>query len=226
MEAQTREANITMTTGSILVAVVFAALYVAFLVWYGGKGKPLSHAEVDALLAEIQKQAGRQEQAGGESPILQQFRDLTENDDGREYYMVNLLKFRKKALYPEGSSFGDDPLAANNRYSRAIIPLLLRHGGHPVFLGQVQGRFLHPTGADDWDQVGIVRYRSRRDMLKMAVEVAGSGVDIHKWAALEKTQVFPARPMVSLVFIRATVAGLLFAIAVLLHVFLNGLKFY
>ena len=42
-----------MTTGSILVAVVFAALYVAFLVWYGGKGKPLSHAEVDALLAEI-----------------------------------------------------------------------------------------------------------------------------------------------------------------------------
>ena len=53
MEAQTREANITMTTGSILVAVVFAALYVAFLVWYGGKGKPLSRAEVDALLAEI-----------------------------------------------------------------------------------------------------------------------------------------------------------------------------
>ena len=44
MEAQTREANITMTTGSILVAVVFAALYVAFLVWYGGKGKPLSRA--------------------------------------------------------------------------------------------------------------------------------------------------------------------------------------
>jgi hypothetical protein len=103
--------------------------------------------------------------------------------------------------------------------------LLLRHGGHPVFLGQVQGRFLHPTGADHWDQVGIVRYRSRRDMLKMAVEVAGSGVDIHKWAALEKTQVFPARSLVSLVFIRATAAALLFAIAVLLHVFLNGLKF-
>ncbi len=46
----------------------------------------------------MQKQAGRQEQADGESPILQQFRDLTQNDDGREYYMVNLLRFRKKAL--------------------------------------------------------------------------------------------------------------------------------
>jgi hypothetical protein len=103
---------------------------------------------------------------------------------------------------------------------------LLRHGGHPVLLGQVQGRFLHPVGAEDWDQVGIVRYRSRRDMLKMAVEVARKGIDIHKWAALEKTQVFPARALVSLAFIRATVAVLLVAIAVLLQVFLNGLKFY
>ena len=178
----------------------------AFLVWYGGRGKPLSDAEVDALLAEIQKRAGKQGQADGESPILQQFRELAKSDDGREYYMVNLLKFRKKALYPEGSSFGDDPMAANDRYNRAIIPLLLKHGGHPVFAGKVQGRFIHPGGADDWDQVAMVRYRSRRDMLKMAVEIAGKGVDIHKWAALEKTQVFPVKPLVNLIFIRATVA--------------------
>ena len=64
--------------------------------------------------------------------------------------------------------------------------------------------------------MAMVRYRSRRDMLKMAIEVAGKGVDIHKWAALEKTQVFPVRPLVSLVFIRATVAMMLFVIAALL----------
>jgi hypothetical protein len=33
-----------------------------------------------------------------------------------------------------------------------------------VFVGQVEGRFIHPDGADDWDQVAMVRYRSRRDM--------------------------------------------------------------
>jgi hypothetical protein len=60
--------------------------------------------------------------------------------------MVNLLKFRQKALYPAGSPFDNDPLAANGRYSRAIL-LLLKHGGHPVFLSPVQGRFLHPSGA-------------------------------------------------------------------------------
>ncbi len=63
----------------------------------------------------------------------------------------------------------------------------------------------------------MVRYRSRRDMLKMAVEIAGKGVDIHKWAALEKTHVFPVRPLVNLIFIRATVALILFVIAMLLY---------
>jgi hypothetical protein len=33
---------------------------------------------------------------------------------------------------------------------------------------------------------------------KMAIEIAGNGSDIHKWAALEKTQVFPVRPIISL----------------------------
>lgn len=167
-----------MSTEFIIIAFVFVLLYIAFLFWYGGKGKPLNAVEVEALLTEIKKRAGKQD-SQEESPILQQFRDLTQNDDGREYYMVSLLKFRKKALYPEGSSFGDDPLAANDSYNRAIIPLLFKHGGHPVFLGRVQGRFLHPEHVDDWDQVGMVRYRSRRDMLKMAVEIAGLGFDIH-----------------------------------------------
>lgn len=100
------------------------------------------------------------------------------------------LLFYFGAAVGASSSFGDDPLAANAHYSRVILPLLLKHGGHPVFLGPVQGRFLHPRGVDDWDQVGIVRYRSWRDMLKMATDVAELGVDIHKWAALEKTQAF------------------------------------
>ena len=207
-----------MSTELIITAIIFVLLYIAFLFWYGGKGKPLTAVEVEALLAEIKKRAGKQD-AEEESHILQQFRDLTQNDDGQEYYMVNLLKFRKKALYPEGSSFGDDPLTANDRYNRAIIPLLFKHGGHPVFLGQVQGRFLHPEHADDWDQVGMVRYRSRRDMLMMAVEIAGLGFDIHKWASLEKTQVFPVKPIVSLLFVRGIVAVILLIVMAVISLF-------
>lgn len=197
-----------MTTGSIVLVTVIGVLYTIFFIWYGGKGKPLSPAEVEALLREIQRRAGQSAQAN-EPDIFQHFRELTQNDDGREYYMVNLLKFRKKASYPAGSPFSDDPMAANARYNRAIIPLLLKRGGHPIFLGRVQGRFLHPTAVDDWDQVAMVRYRSRRDMLKMAADLAAIGADSHKWAALEKTQVFPVEPLLSLFFIRTAVAMLL-----------------
>lgn len=193
------------------IHLVLTVLYIIFLFWYGGRGKPLTQAEVESLLAEMKRRVGKEYQSD-ESPLLNQFRELTKNDDGREFYMVNLLKFRQKALYPAGTSFGDDPLAANARYNRAILPLLLKHGGHPVLLGLVQGRFLHPGGADDWDQVGIIRYRSQRDMLKMAIEVAKLGMDIHKWAALEKTQVFPVRPIFSLAIGR----GLVFTIFVIL----------
>jgi hypothetical protein len=203
-----------VTTGTIILTIVFVVLYASFLVWYGGRGKPLTQAEVESLLAEIKRRAGKEPQSD-ESPLFNQFRELTKNDDGREFYMVNLLKFRQKALYPAGSSFGDDPMAANDRYSQAIVLLLLKHGGYPVFLGGVQGRFLHPDLADDWDQVGMVRYRSRRDMLKMAIEIAGRGVDIHKWAALEKTQVFPVRPIVNLFLIRVLAGMALFSFLLL-----------
>jgi uncharacterized protein (DUF952 family) len=206
-----------MPAETIILPVIFILLYIAFLFWYGGRGKPLSQAEVDALLLEMQRRAGKQVQVEAESPILQQFRELIKSDDGREYYMVNLLKFRKKAIYPAGSPYGDDPLAANDRYNRAVIPLLLKHGGHPVFDSLVQGRFIHPEAGEDWDHVAMVRYRSRRDMLKMAVEIAGLGVDVHKWASLEKTQVFPVKPLFNPNLIRVMVAIILFAVAILIH---------
>lgn len=153
-------------------------LYLAFWLWYDGRGSPLSAAEIESLLAEIKRRAGRQTQGEG-SALLQQLRELGGNDDGRDFSMVNLLKFRQSALYPQtalspsGTPYGDDPLAANNRYNRLIVPILLKHGSHPVFMGQVQGRFIHPGGGEDWDQVGIVRYRSRRDLLKWQPTLLG-----------------------------------------------------
>lgn len=196
-----------MQFAQLLSWVVFALLYLAFWMWYGGRGKPLSQAETKTLLAEMRRRAGKQ--AGDDAPLLEHFSDLAKSDDGHEFYMVNLLKFRQKAAYPPGSVFGDDPFAANQRYNKAIVPLLLKYGGHPVFLGQVQGRFIHPADVDEWDQVGIVRYRSRRDMFRMAMEMIDTGADIHKWASLEKTQVFPVAPLLHLAFVRGIVAAIL-----------------
>ncbi len=201
----------------LVLCLLAVLLYAAFLLWYGGRSKPLSEDEVKCFLAELQQRAAKQGRAEEVERVLQEFRTLASSDDGREYYMVNLLKFRRQALYRSGSPYNDDSLAANRRYDRAIIPLLIKHGGHPVFAGQVQGRFIHPAGTDDWDRVAMVRYRSRRDMLKMALEVAEKGIDMHKWASLEKTQVFPVRPLIHLPALRLAVALILVGIALLPH---------
>ncbi len=191
---------------TLIIAVIFLALYGLFLLWYGGRGKPLTEDEIETFLAEIRARAG----GSNEQPepiLLTNLRALTAKDDGRAFYMVNLMRFRKQAAYPADSGITDaDALAANARYNRAIIPLLLKRAGHPLFAGRVRSRFLHPDGADDWHQVAIVRYRSRRDMLKTVVELTGKNVDSHKWAALEKTQVFPVSLLIPLVAARLIAA--------------------
>ena len=74
-------------------------------------------------------------------------------------------------------------------------------------MAETQGRCIDFDGADDWDQVGIVGYRRRRNMLEFAIDLASQDQGGHKWASLEKTHVFPVRPVVDFVFVRGAVAG-------------------
>ena len=129
--------------------------------------------------------------------------------------MVNLIRYRAKAVYPPGWDYGDDPHAADTRYNRAVVPLLLKRACIPTFLGRSAGRFLAPEGVEHWDCVALVRYRSRRDFLDLCADLAKDRADIHKWAAIEKTQVFPVGVRFSLSVVRLVVAGIL-ALLVLL----------
>ena len=194
------------------IAASALALYVAFLVWYGGRSRPLSATEVDAALAVL----GRNAPAPGHEGLLDQLRTMLANDDGAEFVMHNLVRYRAKALYPTGHNFGDDPRAADRRYGRAIVWPLIRRACLPIFVARRSGSFIEPEGADQWHYIANVRYRSRRDFLQFAMEIERDEIAMHKWAAIEKTHVFPATPMVSLVLVRTTVAGLLALVAALL----------
>jgi len=170
----------------------------------------MTAVEADSLLERVRFDA----EAAGDPDVpdlLESTRDATRDDDGLEFIMVNLIKYRQKAVYPPGFSYGDVPLAADARYNRAVVPLLLKRASQPVFLGRSAGRFLAPDGADEWDCVVLVCYRSRRDFLSMCAELARSRADIHKWASIEKTHVFPVRAAFSLILIRV-IAGWMFAL--------------
>ena len=196
---------------TLLVVLVLVAVYAVFLAWYGGRGRPLDAGEslhyMNALTACCRTEQDRQ--------VLEQVRELVANDDGREFVMQNLVRYRARAQYPPGYSFDDDPRKADRRYGRAILWPLLRYGNHPVFIARRSGRFIEPDGVEPWHYVAMVRYRSRRDFLRFALRIERADIAVHKWAAISNTQVFPVVPLVSLIFVRGAVAVLLVLMGVL-----------
>lgn len=201
--------------GSLISVVLpLAVLYIAFLLWYGGRGKPLTREEIDGYLEELRARGSASAHPGGAR--LEDVERLVGGDDGREFVMQNLIRYREKALYAPGHDYGDSSRAADRRYGRAILPHLLRYGCVPVFVARRCGSFYEPEDAERWDVVAMVRYRSRRDFLRFASAITRDGIAVHKWAAIETTQVFPVRPMLSLIFVRVAVGVLLAAIGLLL----------
>ncbi len=194
-------------SSTLIIALPLLALYIAFLLWYGGRGKPLSEAELLQFERELGA-LGSDAQGHSASELV---RLLAARDDGREFIMHNLVRYRAKALYPSGHSYGDSARAADKRYGRAALWPMLRHGSVPVFLAKCSGRFIDGDDAPPWDYVAMVRYRSRRDFLRFAVAIESRDIAIHKWAAIEQTYITPLKPLASLFFVRSAV-GVVFAL--------------
>jgi hypothetical protein len=148
---------------------------------------------------------------------------LIEGDDGDEFIMVNLIKFRAIATYPSGSQWVDDtdPMLADSRYGEAVLPMLLERGSLPILTSSVNGKFINDGGDNEWDVVALVRYRSVRDMLDMMLEMSTMDIIDHKWAAIERTHVFPVKPRLSLISLRLILAMTLVLIAVFTTYLLN-----
>ena len=189
-------------TLALAIAIPLLAVYGLFLVWYGGRGQPLSPAEIDQFMKELGAHTT-------DEAVLQELQTLIAGDDGKEFVMQNLVRYRPKALYPPGYDYGDDPRAADRRYGKAVIGPLLRNGSLILFIAKRTGTFIEPEGADAWHYVAMVRYRSRRDFLRFALETQRDDIFVHKWAALEKTHVFPVKPLISLFPVRFIAASAL-----------------
>ena len=189
IRAHTAQNFLAMAKGLWLVLTL---LYAAFLYWHQNTELPLLPEDVDMYINALK--ANRRENDGndGGHDMLHSLRTLAKKDNGKEFYMVNLIKFRPKAKYPAGyEALGDDTAQANMRYNQAVVPELLRRGSYPVFAADVVGDFVSTNVSEQWDHVIVVRYRSRRDMLDMALALQAQDGAVHKWAAIEHTHIFP-----------------------------------
>lgn len=176
----------------------FGSIYGLFLFWHRRWfSKPLTEAEVNDHFAQFKENPTA---APLDSEGEANARAFFLSDDGRPFYMINLMRYREKAVYPESFQLkvetGEE---ANALYTKAVIQELLKRGCYPVFHGRKLANMMSAgAGTDFFEEVAIVRYRSRRDLMDMAASPAFQAAEPHKWASMERTVVVPARKIILL----------------------------
>jgi len=108
------------------------------------------------------------------------------NDPGPDgpIVMVNLLKFRDKAAYKDGSNPEMSGQEAYAQYGAAVVPLIQKHGGRIIYAGPVT--FLTIGVADEvWDQVALAEYPNRGALAAMSMSEEYQAISHHRDAGLK-----------------------------------------
>ena len=189
--------------------------YGAFRLWYDNWSGPLKPAEIDTFLAQM---AGRFEATGNSPDVLRAFLAA---DDGREFVMLNLVKAQLDPVEDPQTGQMVQGFELLKRYSKRFMPVLFRNGGHPGIVGRKVGGYVDAWNTEPdpgWTVFGLMRYRSRRDMIKLVMDPAFMAGHPDKLLGTLATFSFPTQRVLSFyVGPRVTVALALAVIAALSH---------
>jgi uncharacterized protein (DUF1330 family) len=97
--------------------------------------------------------------------------------------MVNLLKFKDKATYPDGRDLDLSGRDAYSRYGAGVVACLAKVGGRVVYSGPVSGILLGDV-EEMWDAVALAYYPSPQAMLQMVALPEYQAIEIHRYAGL------------------------------------------
>lgn len=114
-------------------------------------------------------------------------------DDGA-FVMVNLLKFKEKAEYEDGSDADLTGAQAYARYGAAVQACLAAVGGRQVYAGPVTGILLG-TVEELWDMVALAEYPSLTAMQAMIGSPEYQAIEHHRKAGLAGQLNIRTRPV-------------------------------
>ena len=117
-------------------------------------------------------------------PNETQLKEFNEQKEDKPIFMVNLLKFKKLAQYPDKRETNLTGQEAYAIYGKEVVEHLAKVGGKPIFGGNVE-RLMLGEVEDLWDQVAIAMYPSRKAMLEMISDPDYIESAQHRVAGLE-----------------------------------------
>jgi uncharacterized protein (DUF1330 family) len=100
--------------------------------------------------------------------------------------MLNLIRYRDRALYPEGHSHAARNLTgaeAYAEYGRTSEPIFTRLGGKTVWRGKMEAMLTGPT-SEQWDAAFIARYPNAGAFLAMVTDPEYKLAVVHRQAAV------------------------------------------
>tara|TARA_Y100000813_G_C24073183_1_gene309746 strand:- start:98 stop:709 length:612 start_codon:yes stop_codon:yes gene_type:complete len=161
-------------------------VYLSFFLWYTNLSGPISEEEIESYIGSLDE---------GEIDERTKFiRKFLKEDDGNDFYMVNLLDNNESPRTMPATGEGATAADLQAHYMGYMFPEMLKRATHPVFFSSV----LYPAldivsaqGMEDWDIVAIFRYRSRRDLIEIGSNPIFDERHEYKVEALDKTIAIP-----------------------------------
>jgi len=187
-----------------------ALLYAAFRAWYDNWRGPIRADEIERSLEAIAATSS------AELNDLGTLRSFLERDDGREFFMLNLVRLSPGDVPHPSTGVPTRAAELMRAYIRGFLPVLIRQGGHPALQATKIGGYIDAWNAapdPGWTLVGVMRYRSRRDMAELATDPRFTAAHPFKAAALPVTFSFPTAPGFALLLGPRIWVGLVLALA-------------
>lgn len=157
---------------------------------FEGQGKALSREEIESYLNKIE------ENLRSDRQTLERFRVFAEQDDGKPFFMINLVKQRETLVYPLHWS---GPRAttideSKKLYTQGCQPIKHLTGGLVMVLGvssTSEAVFNNSDYEEDFDQFYVVGYGSRREFLELLSNEVYAKAFVHKKAGDKYTVLIP-----------------------------------
>lgn len=108
--------------------------------------------------------------------------------------MLNLLRYRDAAAYPDAS--GHSPCSgreAYRRYSRTALSKVQGVGGRVEVMAPAQAMLIAPQD-EQWDELLLVRYPSKSAFLSMLADPEYQAATVHRTAALADSRLVGCLP--------------------------------
>lgn len=120
-------------------------------------------------------------------------REVSEQlDQALPVVMVNLLRFRDRAGYDDGTKCSG--VEAYDRYAAHTLKLVKARGGDVVYTGSARGMLIAPRD-EQWDRVLLVRYPNFAAFVSMIRSDEYQRISHHRTAALSDSRLIATQAL-------------------------------